>query len=192
MSDGDTGNAIYLVLMLVLVATAFVGYRVPIGKTVKMLLAWIAIFAVGTVLVSFRHDIGDAVSGRLLGRAVVSGGTVRIPMGDDGHFWVDARINGEALRLMVDSGATITTLSKTSAARAGIEPSGGFPAMVSTANGTIQVQRAEIDTLQVGNIAMKDLPVHLAPGDDFNVIGMNFLSRLSRWSVEGRWLVLTP
>ena len=30
----------------------------------------------------------------------------------------------------------------------------------------------------------------VADNDDLNVLGMNFLSSLSRWGVEGRWLVL--
>ena len=190
--SNDAGRAVYLVLALVLVASAFVGQRVPIGKALKMLLAWVAIFAVGAIALSFRHDIGDALSSRLGGRAVVAGGTVRIPMNDDGHFWVDARVNGETVRLMVDSGATVTTLSATSAAKAGVAASGGFPVLVSTANGTIEAQRARIETLEVGNIVVRDMPIHLAPTDDFNVIGMNFLSKLSTWSVQGRWLVLTP
>jgi aspartyl protease family protein len=34
--------------------------------------------------------------------------------------------------------------------------------------------------------------LHVAQGGDLNVLGMNFLSSLERWGVEGRWLVLQP
>ena len=39
-------------------------------------------------------------------------------------------------------------------------------------------------------IARKDVALQIADNDDLNVLGMNYLSTLSRWSVEGRWLVL--
>lgn len=188
MSQG--ASAVYLLMAVLLVASAFAARRVPIGRTLQMFLAWAGIFALGFVVMSFRHDLGDLFGSRVLGRAVVAGGTVRIPMDEDGHFWVDAEINGATIRLMVDSGATVTTLSRTSAAKAGVTTSGGLPVLVGTANGIVQAERARAATFAVGNIAVPDLAVHLAPNDDIDVIGMNFLSRLSGWSVEGRWLVL--
>lgn len=186
----EPANAIYLLLMLVLVGSAFAVRRVPLGQTLKMGLAWVGIFALGFVIVGFRHDLGDLFGSRLFGRAVVSNGTVRIPMAEDGHFWVDAAINGTQVRLMVDSGATKTTLSRSTAAKAGVTSSGGMPELVSTANGTMVVERARVASISVGNIVIRDFAVSLAPGDDVDVIGMNFLSKLDGWRVEGRWLIL--
>jgi aspartyl protease family protein len=34
------------------------------------------------------------------------------------------------------------------------------------------------------------MQLHIADRDELNVLGMNFLSSLNRWGVEGRWLVL--
>jgi aspartyl protease family protein len=42
----------------------------------------------------------------------------------------------------------------------------------------------------VGGIKRWDVGLQVADNDDLNVLGMDFLSSLSRWSVEGRWLVL--
>lgn len=192
MSGDDTASAVYLLLAVVLVGSALFSRRLPLGQTFRMLAAWAAIFTVGTVLFGFRHDIGDILGNRILDRAEVSGGTVRIPMAEDGHFWVEARINGQPIRLMVDSGASVTTLSRATAADAGVEAEGMFPVMVGTANGVIEVRRARVRSIVVGDIAMEELAVHLAPNTDLDVIGMNFLSKLSRWSVEGRTLILTP
>ena len=47
-------------------------------------------------------------------------------------------------------------------------------------------------TLDVGDIERENLAVHVADDDDLNVLGMNFLSSLQRWGVEGRWLILVP
>jgi aspartyl protease family protein len=84
----------------------------------------------------------------------------------------------------------VTTLSPTTARAAGIEPS-GLPVLVGTANGTIQIRRGRAERFEVGTIVREDLSVHLA-NEEFDVVGMNFLRKLSRWSVEGRWLILQP
>ena len=42
----------------------------------------------------------------------------------------------------------------------------------------------------VGDIVRRNVGLQVADNDDLNVLGMNYLSSLSRWGVEGRWLVL--
>jgi aspartyl protease family protein len=44
----------------------------------------------------------------------------------------------------------------------------------------------------VGGIERRDVGMQVAEHDNLNVLGMNFLSSLDRWGVEGRWLVLVP
>lgn len=192
MNGHDSGRLLYLLLALVIVASAFVGRRMPIAQAFKMILAWVAIFALVGIAFGFRHDIRALVDTRLLGKATVSGGTVRIPMGEDGHFHADARINGKPVRMLVDSGATVTSLSVSAAEAAGVKSSGGFPVVVETANGLIEMERGRAASFSVASIAVAELPVHISPRDDVSVLGMNFLSRLSRWSVEGGTLVLVP
>ena len=188
MTGDQTAGAIYGLLLIVLVASGLAARRLPLGATLKMAGAWIAIIAVATIAFGFRDDIAS----RVLERPVVAGDALRVPMSEDGHFYVDARINGEPVRLLVDSGASVTTLGTSSASAAGVSTEGMFPVMVGTANGTIEVRRGRVRSIEVGNIAMNDLAVHLAPRDDLDVLGMNFLSKLTRWSVEGRTLVLVP
>ena len=53
-------------------------------------------------------------------------------------------------------------------------------------------QTGTIDELRVGNIVARNLKVVSAPGLDLDVIGMNFLSQLESWRVEGRTLILVP
>lgn len=58
--DALAGTA-YLVLMLVLVASAFAARRVPVGRTVKMAIGWVAIFAAGLLLYTmFDRRTSDA------------------------------------------------------------------------------------------------------------------------------------
>ena len=86
-------------------------------------LAWIAIFGAGFVLFTFRDDLGylgQRLRAEATGEPVQVGQTLRIPMALDGHFWVDAKVNGEAVKFLVDSGATMTTIDAGTAARTGI------------------------------------------------------------------------
>lgn len=199
MNDGDQAlNLVYLILLLVLVGSGLAIRRAPIGQTLKMALAWVLIFGVAFAVFTLREEFG-ALGRRMLaelsGEAAqqVKGGELRIRRSDDGHFWVDAELNGRPARFLVDSGATVTTITQATAESAGIAPSGGFGVMVNTANGPVMVARGRAERLKVGPIAREDIAVHVsATLGDTNVIGMNFLSTLSGWSVEGRTLVLRP
>ena len=48
-----------------------------------------------------------------------------------------------------------------------------------------------IDRLQVGSIERMDFPININERDDMNLLGMNFLSSLKGWRVEGNYLVLS-
>lgn len=124
----------------------------------------------------------------------VTGGETRIAMSNDGHFWVQAKVNGRPYRFLVDTGATLTALSESTAteAQVPIQPL-RQSVMMKTANGTIRAELARIDEMRFGNVVARDLDAVIAPGlGETNVLGMNLLSRLASWRVEGRTLVLVP
>jgi len=124
----------------------------------------------------------------------VEGGETRVPMDRDGHFWLTASINGVDRRFLVDTGATLTAISSETAAAAQLEEKAIPQAiMMRTANGTVQAQLTSIPELRFGSVVARDLDAVVAPGlGDANVIGMNLLSRLASWRVEGRTLILVP
>ena len=124
----------------------------------------------------------------------VVGDELRVRMSPDGHFWVNATINGVPRRMLIDSGATVTAISAGTAREASVETGTGLsPVVLKTANGMAPAHTGSIDELRVGNIVARDLKIVSSPGlGDINVIGMNFLSQLQSWRVEGRTLVLVP
>lgn len=193
--DGDqAANSLYLVLALMLVASSLIGMRLPVAKVAKMALAWVAIFGVGFVLFSFRSEFssfGSRLRAEALGTPIQAGDELRIPMAEGGHFWVRARINEQEARFLVDSGATVTTLSGDTAEQAGVEADMRI-ATVKTANGEVRMRVGTADRFAVGSIVRTDFTVHINDRDDENVLGMNFLSKLDSWRVEGNYLVLKP
>jgi aspartyl protease family protein len=197
VSENTTMNAILYALILILPLSALIARRLPIGQAAKMALAWTAIFALLLLLVGQRERLRPLWTGvdTFIGgyEQSVSGKTVRIAMSDDGHFYATARINGHDTRLLIDSGATTTALNARTARAAGIKISDPFGVRINTANGRIVARRAEITTLELGNIRAHSLPVVVAEEfGDTDVLGMNFLSRLRGWRVEGRSLILEP
>ncbi|WP_288416686.1 retropepsin-like aspartic protease [uncultured Novosphingobium sp.] len=124
----------------------------------------------------------------------VQGGETRVAMDRDGHFWLRVTINGVPSRFLIDTGATLTAISPALAEAAQLKEK-PFPQaiMMRTANGTVQAQLTSIDELRFGSVVARDLDAVVAPGlGDANVIGMNLLSRLASWRVEGRTLILVP
>ena len=197
-SADQTAEFIYLIAILVLVVSALMVRKIPIGQGLKMFAGWVLIFLAAFVAFSLKDDIVEFAQQviderRAESTGVQVGEALEIKQALDGHFWVDGTINGQNARFLVDSGATTTSISTATARRAGIEPSKGFPALVRTANGVVSVQRGRANRLEVGKIERQNVAVHISEAfGDMNVLGMNFLSSLSGWGVEGQWLVLRP
>lgn len=168
-----------------------------VGRAIRALasLALLA-FAIFLLLQHAPYDPGlSRLAGRLgLDRQQVEGGEVRIPMSPDGHFWAEVAINGVERRMLVDSGATVTALSERTARLAAVEAGANLvPVMVRTAAGTVPAETGTVDRLTIGRIEARDLPVLISPAmGPVDILGMNFLSQLASWRVEGRTLILIP
>lgn len=124
----------------------------------------------------------------------IEGRETRIDMSNDGHFWLTAKVNGQSRRFLVDTGATLTAISEDTAVAADVPQNPLRQSLrVKTANGTVEAELATIAELRFGNIVARDLDAVVAPGlGETNVLGMNLLSRLASWRVEGRTLILVP
>jgi len=186
-------GGLYLLMAAMLVLGALITRREPAAKMITMALAWVAIFGAGFVLFTFRDNLGwvaQRLKSEAVGTPVQQGRETRIPMAIDGHFWVTAKLNGHDVRFLVDSGATMTTIDRATAQKTGVPVSPKRDEFVRTGNGIIRVSSGRAAELQVGGITRSDVGLQVADSDDLNVLGMNFLSSLSRWGVEGRWLVL--
>ena len=186
-------GSLYLLMAVMLVAGSLIARREEFAKTVTMALAWIAIFGAGFILFTFRDDLGyvaQRLKAEAMGDPVVQGREVRIPMAIDGHFWVEGSLNGRPVKFLVDSGATMTTIGRETADAAGVTVSAGRGQMVRTGNGMLRVATGRAETLAIGPIERSSVGLHIAEHEDLNVLGMNYLSSLDRWGVEGRWLIL--
>jgi aspartyl protease family protein len=176
----------------------FVLTRLPfVGRLFRLLITLgIMAFCVFLLLQAapYQPMLGDITARLGLDGQEVTGTEVRIRMSPDGHFWADAEVEGVKRRMLIDSGATITTLSDRTAQAAGVDGgASAVPVVLRTANGTVAAKTATVKRLDVGNVSARGLKVVVTPAvGNLDIIGMNFLSRLKSWRVEGRTLILVP
>lgn len=199
MSETQIVQLVALVGFLVLVLGSLSIRRLPLGFILKTVIGWAVIAGLIYLVVVNRHTILDQLNtiGSKIGISeapqVAEGETIRIQLSPDGHFWARATINGVERRMLIDSGATVSAISEETAQAAGIDYARGMPVSVSTANGTVEARRARAQRVEVGPLGTDDLTVFVASSfGDLDVLGMNFLSRLKSWRVEGNVLILEP
>ncbi len=121
------------------------------------------------------------------------GSVVEIKAGRNGHFNTEAEINGRPVEVMIDTGATTVALSYEDADRAGLYlRDGDFTRTVSTANGVARVAPVRLDRVSIGDITVRDVPAAVAERGRLktSLLGMSFLSRLSRFDMRSGVLVL--
>jgi aspartyl protease family protein len=198
MMPGFEGELPSSLLLLALIAVIVLVGRIPVIRALARIAAWGLLALLLFVAVDQHERLGvDATRwGKLMGRAEqkVVGDELRIRMSPDGHFWARVRFDGIERRMLVDSGATLTALSAATASAARLEVRDELlPIVLRTANGDVRARTASISELRLGNIVARDLAVVVSPAfGRTDVIGMNFLSRLKSWRVEGRTLILVP
>lgn len=176
----------------------FILFNIPfVGRIFRTLFSF-GLLAL-CLFVLFQHAPFDPNLSRFTGRLgldnqAVEGGEVRLRMANDGHFWAQASINGVERRMLIDSGATVTALSKATADAASVSHGAGLlPVILRTANGNVQAETGTVEQLSLGNIEARNLKVVVSPAlGNVDVLGMNFLSQLQSWRVEGRELILVP
>jgi len=199
MNSDKTLDFTLMALMMILPLSALISRRSPLKKAAGMAAIWTGILLGGVLIVGLTRD-GMAASWDQLKMVMgndeqrVTGSAVKLRMASDGHFWANVMINGTPVHMLIDSGATMTSLSQDTAKAAGLNlDQSPFPVQVMTANGAVMAHTSSVGRLTVGPIAATDLRVYVA--QEFgttDVLGMNFLSRLKSWRVENGWLILEP
>ena len=186
----ELGRMAYLVLLLVAVGGFLLfELRARPGKTLRLAAAWAMIFLGVIALAGLWGDIRQAVAPQA---RMLEGGRIEVPMGGDGHFHLTARVNGQPVRFVIDTGASTIALAEDDARRAGIDPDSlAFVGQARTANGMVQTATVMLDSLTIGEIAEYDVPAVVLRSDlDLSLMGMSYLSRFARVSIEGNRLIL--
>lgn len=95
-----------------------------------------------------------------------------------GHFVTTGTVNGQTVRFLVDTGASVILLSASEARRLGINYLSALRTGVQTANGRTTVYRVKLDTVKIGDIVMNNVDAAVTDNElPVMLLGMSFLNR---------------
>jgi len=178
-------------LLALLSRVPYLGAAIRVGVSLALVALVVLVVTERAPLNPFLGRVADRLH---LDEQQVAGKEVRIRMAPEGHFFATVSLNGVRRRMLIDSGATVTAISTQTAAEAGLKPDlDPVPVVLQTANGAVAAKTATVPELRLGDIVARKLKVVVSPAfGDMDVIGMNFLSKLASWRVEGKTLILVP
>ena len=142
-----------------------------------------------------RQTLQMGQMGQRIGAGPSAGGSQRVTVIADakGLFFTTATVNGVSMPFMVDTGATMVTISSSHAKSAGIVYTSGERGMVQTANGITVVYKIKLDTVRLGDIALNNVDGVVMENNQlgkFGLLGLSFLNR-TEMRREGDSMTLT-
>ena len=113
---------------------------------------------------------------------------------DDGHYWAQARIDGRAVRVLVDTGASVVVLTRADAGRLGVAPEpASFTGRIQTASGMVRAAPVRLNTVSVAGARVDQVEALVVEqGLEYSLLGMSYLGRLSAFEATPRGLTLKP
>ena len=199
LTQDQLAQLLPLVAILIVIAGGLFSRRYKFSELFGNLVLWAGIFGVVLVGYTYRDDltlVASRVFGELMpGIAVVDGerGSATFRGGRDGHFQINATINGSDIRTIFDTGASAVVLTHGDAVKAGINTAAlNYDVAVSTANGTGNAASVLLDQIEVGGIVRNNVRAFIAEKGalETSLLGMSFLGTLSRYAVTGNALEL--
>ncbi|MCQ8781264.1 retropepsin-like aspartic protease family protein [Mangrovibrevibacter kandeliae] len=175
--------------------------RANLGAALRNLLIWTLAFLVLIGFYAFKDDL-QFVGNRMLavlvpGRAVETAGgdgrELMVTRGRDGHFHLDAKVDGRSVTFLVDTGASTVALDRNVAEQIGIDTAQlRFVDRVMTANGVARAARLRLDSIAIGGIERRDVEATVMENNALgeSLLGMSFLSQLSGFEFSGDRLIL--
>ena len=151
----------------------------------------------GTAL-TIRHLEGDGMAQAatpVVEAAVGASGThAQVVKGADGHYWAEASIDGKAVRVLVDTGASVVALTRADALRLGVDPEPeAFTGKVQTASGVVRAAPVQLKTISVAGARVDRVEALVVEqGLEYSLLGMSYLGRLSAFSATPAGLTLRP
>lgn len=110
----------------------------------------------------------------------------------DGHYWATARVNGSAVKFLVDTGATMISLTKRDARKIGVNTDKLVRGVdVRTASGRVKAGTVLIDRIEIDGVVLQNVQaVVLEEGLEYSLLGMSFLNRLEGWDVTPNAIII--
>jgi aspartyl protease family protein len=198
------GAAFALAFLIVVTMPLFRRYRGEAGLVARDLMVWAGVAIGAALLYGYRAEIKPLAEG-MIGMVAPQSAALNVPSPaaterllrlrrqPGGHFIVHATINGEAVQMIVDTGATTVVLRALDAQQIGIDTDKlAYTVPVETANGAAFAAPVKLRNVLLGPIGLVNVDALITkPGSlDQSLLGMSFLSRLKSYEFSGDFLSL--
>lgn len=137
---------------------------------VPMMVFWCAVM--GLLYVMMTHYLKPKQT------QISASGDLVITRSHDGHFYALGAVNGRQVKFLVDTGASLVTVSEEFAKNAGV--SGGVPTVFRTASGSLPGRIVDGVTVTVGPLVATNIKVGVGlagRNEDEALLGQSFLSK---------------
>lgn len=196
ISDKSLYIIYFSILITFLVFTLFSG-RLKLSQALKYALIWLGIFSfvfLGYAYQDLLLQGWSQVKGELMPYSAIEhkDGSVSFTRAEDGHFHIEALVEGKPVRFMVDTGATRTILTLDDAQRLGIDQNNlTYNQLTETANGKVFDAAIRVSEMKVGPIIIRNIRASVSRNmEGYSLLGMSFLEKLKGYKVEGNRLTL--
>jgi aspartyl protease family protein len=167
--------------------------RIDLQSVAVLSVALVASFATALTI---RHlDGGEAAMAASTEVAAPASGTAtQVVKGPDGHYWAQAKIDGRAVQVLVDTGASVVALTRADARRLGVDPAPeAFTGKVQTASGVVRAAPVELKSISVAGVRVDNVEALVVEeGLAYSLLGMSYLGRLSAFEATPTGLTLRP
>ena len=120
-----------------------------------------------------------------------SGNATVLDRHGDGHFYAKVEINGTAIEMLVDTGASGVALSENDARRVGLATSIGMRDHVGEgAGGAVYGDVVEIERIRLGDVEVNDIQGVVLKGGNMSLLGQSFLAKFGKVEISGDRMIL--
>jgi aspartyl protease family protein len=197
LSQADLSSLVVKVVLIGVISSLIVTlFRERLMSALQSALIWVAIALLLAIGYTYRfevQEVADRVVAELVpGHVATRGRTVQV-VRRGGSFSLSAEVNGAAIAMALDTGASSVVLTHDAARVAGLPLEMlSYTVSIDTANGRARAAPVTLDRLAVGGIVERAVPALIAqPGQlRTSLLGMSFLNRLESWEVRGDQLLM--
>jgi aspartyl protease family protein len=191
LSGGEWANIFYyLIIISSICASIFIRTTGDRQQKVKQLLMWFMVLFV----ISFIYNNKDFFYNFVPYKAKINEEERKIELQrtTDGHFYIIITINNKNILFLIDTGATVTSLSKKDAKRVGIDVDNlSYDVKTNTASGVSYNASIKLQNIKINNLIFDDMWAMVNGNNvDTSLLGMNFLNRLKKYNVEKDRMIL--
>ncbi|HLD77108.1 MAG TPA: TIGR02281 family clan AA aspartic protease [Rickettsiales bacterium] len=189
LTDSEQQSLVYsLILLTVLLGSVVLRRDFKFSQALKYFAIWGVVAFVGIVLYSYRFEF-SSFKNRILGEvnpasARLDGeGRLVVNISQDGHFYLDTKINNQSVRFMIDTGASDIVLNINDAKKVGIDSQNlVFDKRYHTANGVVLGASIRLKEIEIAGVKFYDVRASVNSADlGVSLLGMEFLRQFRRY-----------